>query len=381
MSLTNIHIRHNNDYETLSLPLNVSCENFNEHLRTNPLLRNKAKTALQNRTVTFRNPIAKEGIPIIHIQQREMAHVSSKQYGGKGAILVSDAATTCHVMAIRSCYKRSNIVSSLSSKNAIVLGSLTHIDSDNYDECIKLMFQEHVKYHRSISSDLQELDEPLNMDIHLVGGYCDKDNTSVKLTKYLLQMIANISSHYSKTNISMNLETCVVSSLNDASILLNDGTTTTTSNTANVSPRPIARGMALHVTSGVVQLLETMDPSHIGPGHILRNVRLFSSQSNSLLLVHNPIQEEIRISPFGWRHDVRQTNILLELPDYLLLKYTSTSPECEDEDFCDTMRKSLIFMRDVSVESVFGKEGQRKSIVFQFHSDWNRHVVSESIEW
>jgi hypothetical protein len=310
-----------------------------------------------------------------------MAHVSSKQYGGKGAILVSDAATTCHVMAIRS-YKRSTMVSSLSSKNAIVLGSLTHIDSDNYDDCIKLMFQEHVKYHRSISSlDLQELDDPLNMDIHLVGGYCDKDNTSVKLTKYLLQMIDNISSHYSTTTISMNLETCVVSSLNDASILLNDGTTTTTTTTtANISPRPIARGMALHVTSGVIQLLETMDPSHIGPGHILRNVRLFSSQSNSLLLVHNPIQEEIQINPFRWRHDLRQTNILLELPDYLLLEYTSTSPECEDEDFCDTMRKSLIFMRDVSVESVFGKEGQRKSIIFKFHSDLSRHVVSESIE-
>jgi hypothetical protein len=271
---------------------------------------------------------------------------------------------------------------------------MTHIDSDHYDDCIKRMFQEHVTYHHHHRQQQQQQqqqqyssssDEPLEMDIHLVGGYRDKDKTSVKLTKYILQMIANISSKFS-SRISMNLDTCVVSSLNDDSILLSDTNTTTTTSSSssmtNISKRrPIARGMALDVISGSIELLETIDPSHIGPGYTLRKVRLFSSssQSNYLLLVHNPLQDELRISPFEWRQQDRQMSLLLELPDHLLLKYTSTSPECEDEDFCDDMRKSLIFMRDVSVESVFGKKGHRKSVIFRFHPNLNGHV-SESVD-
>lgn len=382
LQMTNIYIRNNhNDHEMLHLPMNASCENFDGHLLANPVLRHKAKTALQNRTIAFRSPMLKETAPVIHIHQRELAHVSSKQYGGKGAILVSDAATTCHVMAIRS-YKRT------AAAIPLVLASMTHIDSDHYDDCIKRMFQEHVTYHHHEQQQQQQhsssSEAPLEMDIHLVGGYCDKDKTSVKLSKYLLQMIVNISSKFSST-ISMNLDTCVVSSLNDASILLNDTNIPSISSSismTNISPRrPIARGMALDVISGSIELLETIDPSHIGPGYTLRKVRLFSSssQSNTLLLVHNPFQDELRISPFEWRQKDRQMSLLLELPDHLLLKYTSTSPECEDEDFCNDMRKSLIFMRDVSVESVFGKKGHRKSVIFRFHPDLNSHV-SESVD-
>jgi hypothetical protein len=410
MTLTNIHIRdHQKDeHDLLHVPLvsndSSSCETFDVHLiRTNPILFHKAKSALQNRTITLRNTLKKKKenppAPIINVHQREIAHVSSTQYGGKGAILASGAATTCHIMAIRS-YKTQSISSSSltesSNKDPIALGSMTHIDSVGYDTCIRNMFEEHVNFHRSLDPSLSlsassstsscgSKKPALDMDIHLVGGYCDKEQTSIQITKHLLQMIVKLASNYSQT-INMNLETCVVSSLNDDAFMVHGttgatrstpNTTITTITTENDIPsRPIARGMALHIASGTVQLLEKIDPVHLGPGYTLRQVRLFSPQSDSLLLVHNPFYDEIRVSPFGWKQDRTQMHLLglLQLPDHLLLQYMSTSPECEDDDFCETMRNSFIFMRDVSEESVFGKEGKRKSVVFQFHPDLNIHV-------
>lgn len=403
MTLTNIHIRdHNNkdEHQFLHVPLvsnDSSCETFNVHfIRTNPLLFNKAKAALQNRTITLRNDLKNKetSAPIIYVHQRELAHVSSTQYGGKGAILASDAATTCHVMAIRSYKKRSISSTTDLSKDPIALGSMAHIDSVGYDSCIKNMFEEHVKFHHSpldpsssSSSSFGSNEPALVMDIHLVGGYCDKEHTSIKITKHLFEMIVSLATKYSQT-ITMNLETCVVSSLNDATSMVHGttvatrittphATSTTYTTTKNDIPsRPIARGMALHIASGTVQLLEKIDPAHLGPGHTLRQVRLFSPQADSsLFIVHNPFYDQIRISPFRWGQDI-QAHILtlLQLPDHLLLQYMSTSPECEDDDFCETMRNSLIFMRDVSHESVFGKEGKRKSLVFPFHSDLNIHV-------
>merc|ERR1712008_337122 len=98
--------------------------------------------------------------------QREVGYVSSNQYGGNGAILVSDAATTCHIMALRSTsspvsstdttdcgsggirtHQRNGGVITNSSSDTRILGSLCHLDSTKNESCIRAMVSQHYAFH------------------------------------------------------------------------------------------------------------------------------------------------------------------------------------------------------------------------------------------
>ena len=88
----------------------------------------------------------------------------------------------------------------------------------------------------------------------------------------------------------------------------------------------------------------------------MRAARVFSTTQSapSLAVIHDRScrQGEIRIHPFEYtqRQDL---NILLEVPDEVLLSVASTSPEHESRDFCSNFRRTLSFVNTVPAETVF----------------------------
>ena len=112
--------------------------------------------------------------------------------------------------------------------------------------------------------------------------------------------------------------------------------------------------MALDASSGKTHLLHTVHPSLLGPAPTLRRVRLWSAppDGHPLSLVHTHRHDQLRISPFRYEA-FPALAWFLSLPDDVLLEHCSTSPDCEHDGFCQSVRESFRFMRDVPVETVF----------------------------
>ena len=65
---------------------------------------------------------------------------------------------------------------------------------------------------------------------------------------------------------------------------------------------------------------------------------------------------------FEWNEDFMY---LCSLTDEELLKETSTSPEVEEEGYCDQVRASLNFMKDHSIKDIFGPADGRKVLLYK----------------
>ncbi len=323
----------------LRLPL-VPEDSTDACLKSNPLLCSEAIEALKNKVDTYSwDEKQVSASPIIYVHQREVAHASTEQYESKGAILTSDNATTCHVLAFRSCAQGEN--------NSKALGSLCHLDTTRNGSCILKMINEHMIFHRCGMDGSSPKEKQVLMDVHIVGGYNDEDKTSEEITNHVFDILSKAAREFNSTLI-MTLKTCVVTSLNDVGRY----------NYPSASG-PMARGLLLDVSSGQVNLLKSVNKNHKEPASTLRRVRLWAppAQNDYLLVVHMWDKEEICIEPFQFG-PFPDMDLFLQLPDNTLLEYSSTSPECEADDFCDEMRETVKYMRDVPMESVFGRESK-----------------------
>eukprot|EP00557_Chaetoceros_sp_GSL56_P013698 CAMPEP_0176481442 /NCGR_PEP_ID=MMETSP0200_2-20121128/2821_1 /TAXON_ID=947934 /ORGANISM="Chaetoceros sp., Strain GSL56" /LENGTH=443 /DNA_ID=CAMNT_0017877645 /DNA_START=28 /DNA_END=1355 /DNA_ORIENTATION=- len=317
--------------------------------------------------------------PVIYVHQREMAHASSRQYDNMGAILASDSATTCHIVAFRSvCVDDNNNTlrktndEKKNGKNDELsfLATLCHFDStDNLFPCLKHIIQHHVKYHEcEDDNDDFAASSPTRicqMDIHMIGGYDDDQNTSSTLTHCLISSLAKLATQY-KEILKLNLRTCIVGEFNtrygikESSRMDDNG-----GFFHEYFTSPIVRGLVMDVLSGKIHvLLQHVDRSLVGPEPILRHARLWSSTSSSsssdiasevkdMMVVHDYDKEQIILRPFTF-HAFHGIEKLLSLPDCLLLEYTSTSPDCEADNFCDGIRKVCRYLMQTRVEDVFG---------------------------
>lgn len=223
---------------------------------------------------------------VLNILQGEIAHCTPQQ----ADVVVSDDATTCHILAlwsrlncggIKNSGKRDHegvcvedICSSLEeTKRSSILASMAHIDGTGYDACIREAVKEHFLHHsgnlkqsttdESNMKRESELEETwmhrgnhatIEMSIHLMGGFNDADGSSIEITDDILRTLSALADefgHFSlnetlgPTRICMTLETCAVSSAND------DG-----------SGCPIGRGLGMDVSSGHVFLAEVEDNSN-----------------------------------------------------------------------------------------------------------------------
>jgi Protein N-terminal asparagine amidohydrolase len=280
---------------------------------------------------------------IIYVLQNEVAHATSKQCD----ILVSDRATTCHILALRS-----------SSKNGI-LGSLTHIDSVGHEACLRAIINEHHLYHHTCDSKKRCCrPQRVNIDIYLVGGFDDRKETSSSISNFLITLLAQISEE-KKPWIALTLKLCAVSSIND------DG-----------YGNPICRGMGLSLETGHA-FMASVDCTIMGPALNLRSARLWWQDPNkSLHIIHSHKSNKLRISPFQYRPP-RYVNVLLSLPDQILLQQTSTSPDVEESDFCSSIRSTLYFMKKVKWEYIFGKSGNM-SLEFRRHRSTNHWMLVQN---
>jgi hypothetical protein len=260
---------------------------------------------------------------ILYVAQGEVAHAVQLQCD----VLVSDKATTCHIVGLRSEFS-----------DNLPLTSLTHIDGTSYGSCIRSMVREHVAHHQTSfkeekKTDGSVFDNRIDLQVHVVGGFDDIESTSSNTSNWLMHLLAQIAED-EKDSIKMSLKTCAITSLND-----------------NGYACPIGRGLGIDLRTGKA-FLAKVEKEVAGPATELRSVRLWSG-ANSLSLIHTAKSNDVCIEAFtyGAFPELEQ---LLQLPDQIMLQYTSSSPDVEEPDFCNSVRSTLRFLRDIQCNSLFG---------------------------
>jgi hypothetical protein len=210
------------------------------------------------------------------------------------------------------------------------------------------------------------------MDIHIVGGYCDTRQSSFKITEFLLRSLSKISFEYSNI-LNITLRTCFVGALNTSTYYNTPDTSTCNIYDIKQSSlpqhhvdsrdiscpitQPIVRGLAIDTLSGKIRLIPKVHPSFRGPDLTLRHVRLYSENtSHTLSPIHFLDQEKVIIQPFLFSPLNNYVKFLLPLSDQDLLKYVSTSPDAEDDDFCDQVRKNVTFTIENNATEIFGSK-------------------------
>lgn len=326
------------------------------------------------------------------VLQGEVAHASEAQTD----LLISAEATTCHIVALRSTHNNNN-----QGEQGQALASMAHVDQpDVYEECLEKMVQQHLQHHLDKVKDSESDDygffmddddendsdddflsceimtmedeetdsrcssflpnpvagaqhrrsqslpsllptmEPVEMELHIAGGYLDKEGTSQGLSTSLVHSFSRIADKY-QGKLKISLSTAAISSMNNSND--NDG--------------PRSRGLALNTHTGEVTPVTTALPSELdGPAMEVRSARLWSSSHRvqpELAVIHTTAQDGITIHPFHYQARP-QLDVLLKVPDPVLLKVTSTSPDYESDRFCNDLRRTLSFVNTVPVNQVFG---------------------------
>lgn len=321
---------------------------------------------------------------VINVLQGEIAHCTPAH----ADTLVSDDATTCHILCIHSRYHNN---SSEASKEAAALATLTHVDAVGYKSCIRSAVNEHVDYHTSC--DKNPLNGTIKISLHIVGGFNDKEGSSIAITEDILLTLAELSNEFDylyacgSTEVSMSLETCAVTSAND------DG-----------SGCPLARGIGMNVSAGSIFLAEVEEdavhstgcvnstissrdylnvkllpsaqkesaPTAEGPEATLRSMRLWASafhvdsaSTKQLHVIHRSDSDCLWVTPFFFgRHPAAAG--LLQASDKELVRITSTSPAVEKANFARKVRQSLSLMNSSSSMRVFTKvRGARQPMKFR----------------
>ncbi|KAL3758962.1 hypothetical protein ACHAWU_003033 [Discostella pseudostelligera] len=321
---------------------------------------------------------------VINVIQGEIAHCTPSQVD----ILVSDDATTCHIVAIWSRY----VGVDSDSKEGSLMATMAHIDGPGYGGCIKDAVGEHIKHHSSCVSDSDKgnvipslhtnNDDDrgiIQVYVHIMGGFNDEDGRSIEITNDVMQAFAAVSREYDCHSIrrgvprmQITLETCAVATAND------DGTGC-----------PLGRGMAMDVTTGRVFLAEVDDVDYVisnpmttscdgivtvdhkvpmndgfisarGPAATLRSVRIWESafyashrkQVKKLCVIHQPSDDFLIIEPFYFTPH-NSLNRLLRCSDEELLRRTSTSPRVEKSNFVSKVRESFMYMNQNNSSEVF----------------------------
>lgn len=303
-----------------------------DYLRTMPSVMERVRQ-LQSRAPVVLS--SQTDARIINVLQGEMAHATSDQ----ADILVSDHATTCHVLAARSTS------SDGATGGSNILASLCHIDQPGYERCIRDMIRLH-KLHHHCSNENGENEEKkegipaanprrVAIELHLVGGFNDSKRSSLSITEHIMKLFGRLTRE-EKGTVSFVIQTCAVSCLND------DG-----------SCGPVGRGLAIDIKSGDTYLAKA-DASVAGPAVALRNSRLWAGAcANRLTVIHTPFSDRIVVDPFDFAWDA-DCDWLNSLSDKEMLRETSTSPEVEEADYCDQIRSALRYMRENDAEEVFG---------------------------
>jgi len=325
---------------------------------------------------------------VINVFQAEIAHCTPSQCD----TLVTDDATTCHIIALWSRY-----VSGEQHETSGPMATMTHVDGPGYQTCLRNAVQEHINHHTSAPQGKRKrhVNGTIELSIHIVGGFNDMEDSSIKITDDILRALAEISNEFDHRcfsgptpRIQMTLETCAVSSANDrgpgcplarglgmdvatGSIFLAqvaDGSAREGMNGSSFSSGATSKGVNVMAVDGDLQLLDSNTqssscPSADGPEATLRSVRLWASAFHcdddgsqdppkQLHVIQRPSSDYLCISPFFFGTHPASVG-LLRVCDKELVQITSTSPSVEKPNFASKVRNSLTFMNATNSSRVF----------------------------
>ena len=335
----------------------------------------------------------------LNVLQGEVAHASALQ----ADVIFSSEATTCHVVAIRS---------TASGQASIPLVSLAHVDQSRvYDNCFDAMLQEHWQHHQPASSAapfdndeygffmdddeaaiglddddeddageisgteddphflpsfiggldrrtpsmpmltaVAEVADPIEMELHMLGGYLDANGTSQELSTSLVTTFSKLADKY-KGKLRISLSTAAISSMN----------TSTSNHNDPDGSAPKSRGLGIDTRTGKVFIVDSL-PGHLqGPAVDVRSARAWAATTAGshpkLAIIHDTksIKGQVRVEPFLYQAQ-ENLNALLQVTDAVLLQLASTSPAHESDQFCSNIRRTVSFLNTTSAAQVFGKD-------------------------
>lgn len=288
---------------------------------------------------------------VLYVAQHEYAVVGPLNAGSdpRGpAWVVSDEATTCHLVGLRE--PRTGVV------------ALAHVDSEEAVADLAAM-------ERRLWEEVGRANEKHGesgggggraLDLWIVGGYDTRDaarSGGELLTARLLAHFAGGGDD--DDDVAYHLQAALVSGTNTTALAHPSGL-----EASLPAPRCRSLGFCLRTgrafTGAVPQELK-------GPLRALRALRLWGWGARSMMeLVYRPptpasTEEEdnddggsVLVVPFRYRGDAQARALLAVEEDAELVAYTSTSPEVEAATFAGEMRETLRLLVGTKPEDFFG---------------------------
>lgn len=239
---------------------------------------------------------------VLYVGQREMAATTPEDEVIN--ILGTDDATTCHIVVLRH-----------TGSGAV---GLSHFDGSGVPKA---------------AQDLVSLVKALpcssgRLELHLIGGFCDEQKTSMELSLKTLQAFHDIQE-------DLYLETCCITDMNNIRKTVKD------KGRAISLPFPNIYGIAVDVKTGEICKANFIDH---GPEQSLRCARHFTG-TEEVLNIYDPKSNTLTIGPFNYSTS-DEIGLLCGLPKEFLREHLSTSPAQEPPHFEDQVRAALLQIKD-----------------------------------
>jgi Protein N-terminal asparagine amidohydrolase len=215
----------------------------------------------------------------------------------------------------------------------------------------------------------------LDIDLHMVGGFLDKEGTSKKLSADLIKQFNSLARKY-EDRMRITLVTAAVSCLNHSHHSLIG--MSCSKRTIGIGG-PVHRGLGIDTHTGIVFAVPCRLPEQlVGPAHELRTARRAFANEPTLAVIHTADAAYIKVEPFTYSPDP-QLNVLLSVSDAILLNVASTSPEQESDTFCSNFRRTLSFVNSIQPDTVFGRGmGMRPLVYTRSAANLHEWIITEA---
>jgi len=345
----------------------------------------------------------KNSVKVLNVLQGEIAHATSLQADA----VISTDATTCHIVAFRSTTdtttaslksNRSRASSPIdkpstgSSGTAPPLVTVAHVDKVGCTKSLYHSVRLHLDHHNKQQQEHKEEKPRILMEIHIVGGFLDSNGVSQAISTFLITLIVEVANHFQHENMHFTLSTVCISSMNTTTALTVDGISSYMLSSSEFSyPHltnktillsPIVRGLGICPATGKIYNVNNCPTFLLGPAIPLRTARLWSSSTSlcgddTLYLIHSthnkePSSSTICILPFQYSSHNEWLQSLLQMSDEEILLRTSTSPHCEGDDYCTSIKDAIRFMQHVRCTDLFGPHLDQPMFYVRNQSESNK---------
>ncbi|XP_077131230.1 protein N-terminal asparagine amidohydrolase isoform X1 [Ranitomeya variabilis] len=303
------------------MPLLVDSRRIDVSLAAARILQSSAQLQERARNLTSQPAQVIGANGFLYVQQRELAATTPGD--SSISILGSEDATTCHIVVLRH-----------TGSGATCLAHCDGSDSENEVAAI-------IQAVESLTKTTEG-----RLELHLVGGFNDQRQLSLKLSRQLLKAF-----HQQAEDV--HLVTLCVTDINDRK---EDGI-----------HLPIIYGLAVNVKTGEICKAKFEDRQ---PDEDLRSA--YTLAGGDMVNIYDAEMEQLNIGPYSWM-PLPNMEFWLHQEDKEILAYFSTSPEAEPPHFVQHMKSSLQYLKDNPHPqvSVF-PDGKPRSYKKQADGQWER---------